>query len=127
MRIELDTAWLLCALRRIASRIRRTVCVLTSVDGTLGYIERGHESVGIKRPSFWMSMEPTKGPVSQDDKLKAGSMFGPAWMQFDSESRDCYHRKILPFCTWTVRSGKIVRLPKKSAFVQDYILSAKVF
>lgn len=70
-----------------------------SENGDLYYVTRGDD-----RPKYWLSVAATPGPVP-DDKKGAGFL-EPQWLQIVPTGGEPYHRKALPFATWSVRSGK---------------------
>jgi hypothetical protein len=79
-------------------RSREKVEIIYSADGLYFYVSKGD-----LRPRQWVSVNPIDGPVP--DEKKGGVLNGWAEIKNQVTGR-VYHREVLPFNFWDVRSGK---------------------
>lgn len=88
--------------QEIAGLDVRTARIQLSAAGDFFYCTKNDH-----RPAYWISTEKFPGPVTDERKAEAdGGIFAANWAQFAVRSTgEVYHRKVLPFTFWKVKTG----------------------
>ncbi len=87
--------------------------IVHSIDGQWYYI-----LYGSRRPEHWVSVEAYPGPVPED---KRHNQFD-GYIQITKTSGETYHRRVLPFVFWSVKSAHDnARVDKRSDLFCDYM------
>jgi hypothetical protein len=84
-----------------------------SLDRKLYYVTRGED-----RPTCWLSVEEFPGEV--EESKKRPSFFDVGWVQIRKDDGRVYHRKVLDFAVYEVRSGDIESLDESTDLFKDY-------
>lgn len=68
----------------------------------------------------WMSAEATEGPVSEERKKDVFE----GWAEIRHNDGRIWHRKVLHFSWWELKSGDTERADMESEMVKDYLVVA---
>lgn len=69
-----------------------------------------------KPPRYWFSVDVIAGEVPEEKRH--ASLDG--WLQIKTDDGRTYHRRVLPFAFYDLKSGARVSIPKRDDFYLDY-------